>query len=430
MASTRTSVHELSIEKVVPGGHGVAFIEHAGQRRAVFVPQVAPGDVVRADVDFESKPARGRLLDVVSASRARVEPPCAVAATCGGCDFMHLTREAQMAGHERILRDSLPPELREHSIAAHAAPSSAGYRTRARLQVRAGKKLEVGFLGAASHDVVETPNCLVLSPELEAIRRQLPTWFRGAKGRGEVRLALGAFPRRSPVVDLGWKGDLPAAFFAALEAAIGKGNLAGARVLEEGATRPATLGDPTPWMVGADGLPLKLGTGGFGQASDEGNLLLGTYLRALLDEKPEAPDASFVELFAGAGNFTTLLAQRTSRLITVESDPAACEAARQNLAARQQKARIVTDDADAFALPRGIRLLVLDPPRTGARLATANITSSKPARVIYVSCDPPTLGRDLAALLAAGYQVSSIASFELFPQTSHVETVVALERAR
>ncbi len=428
-------IREIRIEKIAPGGQGLAFVEDAGERRAIFVPLAAPGDLVRVEIDFAQKPARGTLLTVVEAGAARVAPACAVAARCGGCDFMHLGHEAQAAAHEAMLRESLPASLRGLPVAVHAAGASVSYRTRARVHLRFGKRNEVGFLGARSHDVVEAPRCLVLVPALEALRSRLPTWLAGAKGKGQARLALGAFPSRSPVVDFTFAGELPPTFFAALERAVANGELAGARVLEEGATRHASFGDPSPWMLGADGAPIRLAAGGFGQASDEGNALLGARVMKLASPLLDADVASgklgaapVVELFSGAGNFTVALAAHTSKLVAIESDLAACEAARDNLAVRGLKAKVTNADASKLPLARGLRLVVLDPPRTGAREACIAIVASRAQHVLYVSCDPPTLGRDLAILEAGGYSPRSIDLFELFPQTSHVETVVLLSR--
>jgi len=161
---------------------------------------------------------------------------------------------------------------------------------------------------------------------------------------------------------------------------------------------------------------------------------LGRALRAALDdiglraEGGGPKKASVVELFAGAGNFTVVLAARADKVVAVEADAAACEAARENLAHRGLRAKVTTKDADTFPIPRGLDLVLLDPPRTGARGATAAIAAARPAHVIYVSCDPPTLGRDLAVLAAAGYVARRLELFELFPQTSHVETMVLLAR--
>ncbi|MBN9162612.1 MAG: methyltransferase, partial [Myxococcales bacterium] len=121
-------------------------------------------------------------------------------------------------------------------------------------------------------------------------------------------------------------------------------------------------------------------------------------------------------------------------VVAVEQDHDACEAARENLASRGLSARVVEADASAHPIPRGTKLVVLDPPREGAR-AVAEELAARAAKgpagrapaVVYVACDPPTLARDVKTLTAAGYVIRAVETFEMFPQTSHVETVVALE---
>jgi len=189
---------------------------------------------------------------------------------------------------------------------------------------------------------------------------------------------------------------------------------------------PATIGDPTPFVIGADGELLRLAPGGFSQATEEGNTLLAQRVRALASAEPA------VELYAGAGNLTVLLA-RDREVIAVESNKEACVAARANLAARSLTAKVVEADAATFVLPKPTRLLVLDPPREGARTVCEAIAAgakgkSKLRSIVYVSCDPPTLARDVRTLTAGGFTLDSAETFEMFPHTSHVETVVVLSR--
>jgi 23S rRNA (uracil1939-C5)-methyltransferase len=191
------------------------------------------------------------------------------------------------------------------------------------------------------------------------------------------------------------------------------------------ASRPAVVGDPTPWMTGPDGLPLRMAPGGFGQASEGMNATLARHVAEAVGAL--GVDRA-VELYAGAGNLSVLLAGRARELVLVESSREACDAARANLAVRSLAARVVEADAAAHAWPASTRLVILDPPRTGARSACERLAGSRVSHVVYVSCDTQTLARDLG-VLAASYAPRSVAAFEMFPQTSHVETVVTLERS-
>ena len=302
---------DASITSLAPGGDGVAHVELDGERRAIFVPQTAPGDRARLEVDPSRRPARGRVLALVSAGADRVTPACPWSTRCGGCDWMHLSLEAQSRAHVDHLRAALPPAWRDGPIASSSAPAALGYRTRARVHVRSarGGRVLVGMNEARSHEPVEVETCAVLDPAVEAARRTLAGLLEGARGRGEVRIALGA--RRIPVLDVRWDGELPPQAYARLEAAITSGALAGAQVTLPAAARPARIGDPTPWMTGADGAPLRLSPGGFAQAGEGVNAALAVHVARVIE--PWRVDKA-VELYAGAGNLSVLLAREVSDL--------------------------------------------------------------------------------------------------------------------
>ena len=440
---------ETTIAELAPGGDGVALAEMGGERRAVFVRGVTVGDRVRLDVDLQHRPARGRVVELLEAGPDRVAPACAHVARCGGCDWMHVAPAAQSRAHVAHVRAALPAAFRDLAIVPHDAPQALAYRTRARLHVRAsGGRAIVGMNEASTRDPVEVDLCAVLHPDLERVRRALGPLLEGAHGRGEAQIALGALEttasegQRRAVLDLTWSGPLAAACFGRLEQAVTAGLLGGARVFYGDASRPAIVGDPTPWMRGADGASLRLAPGGFGQTSDEGNALLAARVAELargalgVPRDPGGLEARplprVVELYAGAGNLTVLLARLPVDLVAVETSRDACDAARENLAARGlgENARVVEADAASFAFAPGTQLVILDPPRTGARDVATRLAASPVKHVIYVSCDAQTLGRDLAILAAARFVPRAVETFEMFPQTSHVESVVLLERVR
>jgi 23S rRNA (uracil1939-C5)-methyltransferase len=429
MAAAPRIVIETSIAELAPGGEGVAHAEIDGERRAVFVRGVVQGDRVAVDVDASRRPARGHVLELLAAGPDRVAPACAFTARCGGCDWMQLSIAGQEREHVRQIRAALPEAWRPTPIAVHAGPEALGYRRRARLHARAsGGRAIIGMNEARSHEPAEVDACVVLHPVLEAARARLEPLLEGAHGRGDAQVALGRVeePRRA-VLELRWSGPLPPAFFARLERAIAAGEWAGARVTCGEATRPAIVGDPTPWMTGADGEPLRLAPGGFGQPSDRANAMLGMRI-AEIAHTSRAERA--VELFAGSGNWTVQIARTLHDVTAVEANRDACDAARANLAARGLRARVVEGDASTYAWSSATRLLVLDPPRAGARAVAERVAKDPVRHLLYVSCDAPTLGRDLALLEPAGYAPRTIESFEMFPQTSHVETLVWLERAK
>ncbi|MBI4954074.1 MAG: methyltransferase, partial [Myxococcales bacterium] len=228
------------------------------------------------------------------------------------------------------------------------------------------------------------------------------------------------------VYDLRWQGELAPASYARLDAAVRAGELAGARVWLGGAREPLSFGDARPRMPGPDGRELVLAAGAFAQPSDAGALALADTVRGLASRV--APGRPALELFAGSGTLTVALAPETGALEAVESEPASLACLRDNLRARGLAVRARQADANAFAVPRAVELVVLDPPRAGAPGAVEHVAASRARHVVYVSCAPMTLARDAARLAAAGFVLRELVSVELFPQTEHAEAIAWLAR--
>jgi 23S rRNA (uracil1939-C5)-methyltransferase len=399
-----------AIERAAHTGEGIAVI--AGE--AVLVAGALVGERVR--VAREGR-ARARLLEVIEASPLRVEPPCPHARACGGCDLMH----ASPAEQERIVLAAVVEQLR-HALGDVPAPElhrpspPLGYRTRARFHIDGA----VGYRRSRSHRLVAIDRCIVLRPELEAALGLVRELVRGSRGRGEAQASLGA--GSLPVLEVRFSGELGAATFARADAWVKEGRIAGARIWTEGATAPASFGDARAVTTGADGLPLVIAPGGFAQPSDEGGAALAARAGPLVRGR-------VVELFAGSGTLTVAARPHAERYVAVEQSPEAAAALRENLAARALgDTRVHTADAETFALPGETTTVLLDPPRGGAAGACAQIARARARQVVYVSCNPATLARDAAALAAAGYRLASLDVFQLFPQTSQVETIAVLVR--
>jgi 23S rRNA (uracil1939-C5)-methyltransferase len=438
-------IETLRIESLAAGGAGVAHLEGGA---AVFIQGTAPGDLVEADVHTDVRPARGKLLRILEAGPDRIGPGCSFAVSCGGCDWMHLTPGAQEEAHAEIVRQAIRratsldviPEIRIHP--AHAA---IAYRTRARLFAKAsGGRARIGYRAAGTHDLAVVDACVVLDEAISQALTDIPTVLQGASGEGDILVARGA--GGNLVVELLWRGALQASTWASIDERVKSGAWAGARVHLEDVAKPASFGDPRARIEGADGLPLLVAPGGFAQASDEGAKLLarrvaeiatldpGKTKASIVDEASSAGDhprpLHTVELFAGSGTLSILLARGAASFTAVELEEDAVQCARQNLADRGLAAKHITADANVFPIPQRTELVVLDPPRAGAPGAVRNILAASPRLIVYVACDPATLARDLAALVAGGYALTDIETFELFPQTSHIETVVRLVKKR
>jgi 23S rRNA (uracil1939-C5)-methyltransferase len=409
----------------------------------VFVPGAAASERIEVEVDAGARPARGRLLQVVEPSAERVAPPCPHVGACGGCDWMHLSARAQEESHAAIAHDAIAhalPGVTLPPITTHAATAAFAYRTRARLYLTADRRgVRVGYRAPSSHELVPIASCAVLDPVIARVLPELSEVLAGGRGDGEARLGRGR--EGLPVVSLSFRGELSSGTWAAIDARVTRGAWAGAEVRIAGADRAASFGDPRPLLEGADGHPLVVPAGGFAQPSDEGARRLSHRVDELvrLDAARTKGDEGvsheartplrIVELFAGSGTLSVLLARGAASFTAVEIDSAAADAARLNLLSRCLVARVTTGDADAFPLPRETNVVVLDPPRAGAPGASRAIAASAARVVVYVACDPVTLARDLAVLTSGRLAITHIETFELFPQTSHVETVVRLARS-
>lgn len=429
--SGRTEETTLRIDTLAAGGAGVGSLED-GLR--VFVPGTAPGDRVVASIQRNVRPARGKLIRIVEPSPERRDPPCPHVERCGGCDLMHVSETAQQAAHAEIVRQSVQHALGSSppTIRIHPAFEALHYRTRARLFVRTERgRVLAGYRAAASHEIANVDACVVLDPSINVALKDLPAVFAGSKGEGDVQIARGAAGLLC--VDAVWRGELAPSVWSAIDQRIKNASWAGARVRLDGAKTPAMFGDPRPVLEGADGEPLVIAAGSFAQPSDKAANLLAQRVLALSHKDPEAPAPSLgtvLELFSGSGTFSVLLARVASGFFSVESNEDAASVARQNLASRGLSGKVTVADADAFVIPPNVEVVVLDPPRSGAAGAAAAIAASRAQRVVYVACDPATLSRDLATLARGGFVLTHLETVELFPQTSHVETLARLVRSR
>jgi 23S rRNA (uracil1939-C5)-methyltransferase len=409
------------VERLVPGGAGVVRVEKSGA--ALLAAGVAPGERVEVE---PGKPAR--LLRVLEAGAARVVPACPYLARCGACDWMHLAEDAQLREHAELVRGVVAHALGDTAVPAivsHRAQTTLAYRTRARLFVSSrGGQVRVGYRAVGSREIAAVDACAVLAPSIAGMLTDLAATLAGSRGEGDAHVALGA--GGAPVVALSFRGELAACAWSQIDARVTGGAWAGARVTLDGVAKPATFGDPRVVVRAADGVDLVTPPGAFAQPSDDAFAELA---RRVVDlaAPADAQPPRVQELFAGSGALSVLLAARAAELAAIEIDADAAAACRENLTVRGLRGHVTAADANAAPI-KPVDVVVLDPPRTGAAGAAAAIAASRARAVVYVACDPPTLARDLATLAAGRFALTDLETFELFPQTSHVETVARLAR--
>ncbi|HKR00640.1 MAG TPA: class I SAM-dependent RNA methyltransferase [Pyrinomonadaceae bacterium] len=385
-------VVEVTIERILPGGAGLA---HA-QGRTLLVALAAPGDHLRARVErVQGRVAFASIEEILSPSPVRVEPPCPYFGRCGGCDFQQLSYEAQLASKVEIIRDCLRRIARidfTGEIPMTASPNIWRYRARAQWQHDSLKK-RLGYFERASHRVCDVASCPVLVPELEATLESL---------RGQMK-----------------EGSLPDELTELQAVAGDDGQVSLAPPVPEHPTRE----------VGrfVAGHRYRFSAEGFFQINHE--LLEPLIAAATKDARGETA----VDLYCGAGLFTLPLAQSFGRVYGVEASNAAISYARRNLedaglgGVTFEAARVGDWLKENGAGLAPVDFVLLDPPRAGAEEGSVEgILALKPRHLAYVSCDPATLARDLKVLTAGGYRLETVAAFDMFPQTHHVETVAHL----
>jgi 23S rRNA (uracil1939-C5)-methyltransferase len=414
--------NEWEIERLVPGGAGFLRLT-SGQ--GAFVRGALPGERIRVEEAEDHRTyLQATRWSVLRPSAERVSPPCPVQARCGGCDLMTLSEPAQLAAKAGILREALTrtghfqalPEIQ-----FVASERTLGYRSRIRLHIAPDGR--VGFFAAHSQELVEIPGCLVADAELDAALqtlREFAAAHRAALSRfAELELRVApAGPRLSlclvpRTAELGRIDELMRALSGAFQVSIA-----------ERAADPAhDQRFPLP-----NGVELRAPAQAFTQVNWSVNRAL---VQAVLDGAIARSVRTFLDLYAGAGNFSLPLAASGLAGIGIEATPASIAAAKRAAEAQGLgRVRFIAGDVlgALAALPAQERfdLVVLDPPRSGAREILPELVRRRPAHIAYCACDPVTLARDLRSLCDAGYALQSVTGFDMFPQTHHFETLVWL----
>jgi len=414
----------LVVEKLVPGGAGFCRLPDG---RPVFVDGALPGDRVRVLTQLDKKSfVEATSFELVEPSAERVTPACPVAEACGGCALIGLPYAAQLRNKGLLVAEAL---ARTGGIRLPEPPpvvsvgEPLGYRLRVRLHV--DEQGGVGFYARRSQLLVEPPGCAVVAPELDAVIVALHALEPARKrtlGAGFSSVDLRAVPDAGGVeLELTPRAATPPSGAAvdALVAALAEH----ARVGLGGGRRSGLRRYPLP-----GGGFLRVPAGGFTQVNWAVNAAL---IEAVLAGVRARGARTFLDLYAGVGNFSVPLALAGLSGTAVELEHTATAALREAL--REQNlttVKVVEGDVALTltkqALAGAVELALLDPPRTGAKAALEPLIRLRPRAIAYVACDPVTLARDLKVLLGRGYVLGELTCFDMFPQTHHVETLAWL----
>jgi 23S rRNA (uracil1939-C5)-methyltransferase len=430
----------LQIEKAVYGGAGLAHqTEGEGVGKAVFVPFTLPGEIVEAKLTGEKEGfGEAALIRVVEPSPDRVAPGCVHFGECGGCQYQHANYTAQVAIKAKILQETLQragldvlPEIQVHS----AKPWGYRNRTQLRVTVQDGV-FRVGYNRRGTNEFLAIQECPILAPllwraaaalvQLAAENSAAGRWVRDVKemelftGSEEEKLQMTLFVQKERT---GFNG-----FCERIKEIVPE--LAGVGLLLSQGTQRRTQKPRQLQTWGADGLSYRaahenywVSRSGFFQVN-----------RFLLDELVAVVTTGRKgrlawDLYAGVGLFSRVLAQEFQQVVAVEA--AGSDLAKSFRGAGRQAVDSTTVEFLRGAVVQRDRpdLVVMDPPRAGIGAEVCALLSKVSApEMVYVSCDPVTLARDLKIMVEAGYKVMELNMIDLFPQTFHLETVVVLRK--
>ena len=447
----KNQVYEAEITDYTTEGQGIAHIEGC----AVFIPNAIAGEKVLVRIEKARKTwAAGKITQILEKSPHRVNRECPVAKKCGGCDFWHMDYEEECRLKAQRVKDCLNriggESIDEMPILA--APTCLGYRNKAQYPVASEKgRAYAGFFQAGTHQVVENDRCRILPEETDRVKDivmnyankyQVPVYDE-LTGRGLLRHI---YVRRGAVsgqilVCLVVNGDgLPkiSTLIDSLKAVPGFATLVLSVNTKKG---NAVLGDKFLTLYGPGyiedtlcGLSFRLSPRSFYQVNHHQAQRLYESAISLAEIGKED---LVLDLYCGVGTITLAMAAAAGKVLGVEVIPQAVEDAKDNAARNHiENAEFFCADAGTAALKleaEGIHpdIITVDPPRKGLSLdAIEAIAKMSPKRLVYISCDPATLARDVALLKERGFEVKKALCADLFPRCSHVETVVLLSHKK
>ena len=446
----KNQVYQAKICDYTAEGQGIARIDGC----VVFVPNAIAGEVCQIRIEKVGKTwAAGKIVQILEKSSHRINRACPVAKLCGGCNFHHMDYEEEC----RLKADRVLQALNRiggaqlDSLPITPAPTTESYRNKAQYPVASAPngRCYAGFFKGGTHQVVENRRCLILPQEADAVKdvvidhmnQYRLTAYDETTHTGLVRhiyVRQGAVSRQILVciVINGKRLPREQALLQRLQKIPGFATL----VLSINTKRGNTvLGDEFVTLYGPGyiedtlcGLNFQLSARSFYQVNHHQAQQL---YRCAIEAAGITRQDTVLDLYCGVGTISLIMSQAAGRVIGVEVVPQAVEDAREN--ARRngiENAEFLCADAGAAALElekQGIRadVVVVDPPRKGLNVdAIEALVRFAPRRLVYVSCDPATLARDVAALKEHGFTLQKAQAFDLFPRCAHVESVVCLTK--
>lgn len=423
---------ELTIEKLIYGGDGLARVVSGERAKTVFVPYVLPGERVQATI-VDDKPgfSHAALDQVLEPSKLRSSPPCPYFGKCGGCHYQHIGYEDQLRFKAEILKETLRRVAKLElpvEIQTHSSPP-LNYRNRTRFHVRATPGFAIGYFRHGSHELLPIRECPISSPLINHVLAEL---WRLAEKQGipsqieEIEL----FANDSDdacLIELYIREvaeEMPLRSFAeAVSRTVPEtvGIISFRNSRKSDGKRDLLCGEPK-MNYAAGGQAYRVSAGAFFQTNR--HLIQQMVELAVNQRKGKLA----LDLYSGVGLFTLPLARRFERVIAVESSTISSEDLRASAPANVKVSIQSTEKyLTSTAGKRRPDLVIVDPPRSGLGSVVCRELLKMPAKeFVYVSCDPATLARDLKQLTAGGFNIAAMHLIDLFPQTFHIETCTVL----
>ncbi|MFI5303932.1 MAG: 23S rRNA (uracil(1939)-C(5))-methyltransferase RlmD [Nitrospiria bacterium] len=429
--------YQVKILKMVSKGKGIAQLED----KVVFIPYVLPEETVDIKIqEIKKDYLLAEKISVDKSSPFRVDSPCSFFEKCGGCQWQMIDYPHQLQFKSDLFKETLKRIGKLHLDISDLIPASDPFHYRRKVQFRTSfenGKILIGFYRLESKRLISIDHCLIVPPILNNLLREVSLYLNqnalSFKTLKETTFSLSS-PSDDVLIEL--KGtELPDKVSIAQGLFRLSVRIRGITLSAE--NRPSkclgksyffnTVINP---LHPEETLKIRNSTGAFSQVNWEMNLKL---IETLLAWAQLSGQEQLLELYCGSGNFTLLMAKQAQHIVAVEENPAAVEDLRFNLkenqidncSIRKGSAQQVLSRWDKKRFP--VDLLVSDPPREGMdHLTLQSILRILPARIIYISCDPATLARDLR-VLSNRYSIQRIALFDMFPQTAHIESLTELQ---
>lgn len=435
---------ELTIEKLVYGGEGLARIpaNEAAAGKAVFVPFVLPGEQVNAIITEEKSGfARARLESVLQASPQRIAALCPYFQRCGGCHYQHADYDHQLQIKSEVLRENFRRLAKlelQVPLQAHASPPW-NYRNRTRLKAQTAPQFALGYYRFGSHEFMPIQQCPISSPLLNRAIEAIHTFGRENNtptGIQELELFANAedselcveihcAPSSAIPETMRWAEALRSNFPPIRGVFVFQQN----PVKREEVMAASTGTTHLTYRVSAE-TAYQVSAGAFFQVNRH-------LIRELLEIVTSGLSGQLaLDLYAGSGLFSTVLACTFAQVIAVDPSPTSHSDLRYN---SPPNVKVIRATAEQYLAKHKEQrkkqehlrpdVVIVDPPRNGlGDRVTEALVELGPRQMVYVSCDPATLARDLRRLLAAGYRIAQAHLVDMFPQTYHMETVLHLAR--